>query len=162
MSVNTHHHFDHSGGLRACAAEGATIITQAQNKTYYEKVWAMAHRLDPDRLVKAPRKVAIEAVADKRVLADATRTMELYRLEGGNHADPMLIVYLPKERVLVEADVYTPAAADAPSGPVVRENVNLFENLKRLKLDVHQIVPLHGGLVTIDDLRAVIGIPSTH
>ena len=25
--VNTHHHFDHSGGLRTYVAEGATIVT---------------------------------------------------------------------------------------------------------------------------------------
>jgi hypothetical protein len=40
---------------------------------------------------------------------------------------------------------------------VARESVNLFENLERLKLDVHQIVPIHGRLVTINDLRAAIG-----
>ena len=26
--INTHHHFDHSGGMRACAATGATIIVK--------------------------------------------------------------------------------------------------------------------------------------
>jgi len=43
--INSHHHFDHSGGLRACVAEGATIITYADNKPYYEKAWAMPHTL---------------------------------------------------------------------------------------------------------------------
>jgi hypothetical protein len=59
--------------------------------------------------------------------------------------------------VLIEADVFNPAAADAPPGPVVKENVNLYDNLKRLKLDVQQITPLHGRLVTIDELRQAIG-----
>ena len=155
--VSTHHHFDHSGGLRACAAEGATIITQGPNKPYFERVWARPHTLNRDRLAKAPRKPAIEPVADKRVLADSTRTLEIYRLEGSSHADTMLIAYLPKEKVLVEADVYTPAAPNAPAGPVVKENVNLYENMQRLKLDVQQIAPLHGRLATINDLRAAIG-----
>lgn len=142
--VNTHHHFDHLGGLRACAATGATILTQAANKPYYETLWPSA-------------KKVIEPVAEKRVITDGAQTLELYHLQGSNHADTMLIGYLPKFKVLIEADVYTPAAANAPPGPVVKENVNLNDNLKRLKLDVQQITPLHGRLVTMGDLRRAIG-----
>jgi glyoxylase-like metal-dependent hydrolase (beta-lactamase superfamily II) len=155
--VNTHHHFDHLGGLRACVAEGATILTAAENKPYYEKVWAMPHTLQPDRLAKAQKKPVIEALTDKRVLTDGTQALELYRLAGTNHADTMLIGYLPKSKVLIEADVYNPAPPNAPRGPVVKENVNLVENIKRLNLDVQQIIPLHGRLVTIADLQKAIG-----
>ncbi len=155
--INSHHHFDHLGGLRACVAEGATIITQADNKPYYEKIWALPHTVSPDRLAKEPKKPVIEAVADKRVLSDGTRTLELYHLAGSNHADTMLFGYLPKEKVLIEADVYTPAPANAPPAPVSKESVNLYDNLQRLKLDVQQITPLHGRLVTISDLKKAIG-----
>jgi glyoxylase-like metal-dependent hydrolase (beta-lactamase superfamily II) len=155
--VNSHHHFDHAGGLRACVAEGATILTAAENKPYYEKLWAMPHALRPDRLAKAPKKPVIEAVAEKRVLTDGTRTLELYHLQGSNHDDAMLIGYLPKEKVLIEADVYNPAPPNAAPGPVVKESVNLYENLKRLNLDVQQIAPLHGHLVTMSDLQKAIG-----
>jgi len=154
--VNTHHHFDHSGGLRACVAEGATILTHADNKPYYEKVWAQPHTLNPDTLAKSPRKPVIEAVVDKRVLTDGKRTLELYHLEGSNHATTMLIGFLPQEKILIEADVYNPPPVGALSLGLVKEK-NLYENLKRLKLDVHQIIPLHGNLVTIDDLRKAIG-----
>jgi glyoxylase-like metal-dependent hydrolase (beta-lactamase superfamily II) len=155
--INLHHHFDHAGGLRACVAEGATILTAAENKPYYEKVWAMPHTLRPDRLAKAPKRPVIVGVADKRVLTDGTRTLELYHLQGSNHADTLLIGYLPKEKVLIEADVYNPAPPNAEPGPVVKENVNLYDNIRRLKLDVQQIAPLHGHLVTISDLQKAIG-----
>jgi len=69
----------------------------------------------------------------------------------------MLIGYLPKAKVLIEADVYNPAPLNAPAGPLVKENVNLYENIKRLNLDVQQITPLHGRLVTIADLQKAIG-----
>jgi glyoxylase-like metal-dependent hydrolase (beta-lactamase superfamily II) len=156
-AVNTHHHFDHLGGLRACVAEGATVVTGAEEKPYYEKLWAMPHTISPDRLAKAPKKAVVEAVAEKRVLTDGTQTLELYRLQGTNHADPMLIGYLPKAKVLIEADAYNPAPPNAAPGPVVKENVNLYDNIKRLNLDVQQITPLHGRLVTISDLRKAIG-----
>ena len=155
--VNTHHHFDHLGGVRACVAEGATILTATENKPYYEKLWAMPHTIEPDRLAKAPKKPVIESVADKRLLSDDTQTLELYRLQGSNHADTMLIGYLPKAKVLIEADVYNPAPPNVPPGPLVKETVNLYENLKRLNLDVQQITPLHGRLVTVADLQKAIG-----
>jgi len=70
-------------------------------------------------------------------------------------------VYLPKEKVLVEADAYPPAAPNPLGAPVV-EAVNLYDNIRRLKLDVQQIAPIHGRWVTINDLRAAIGRPSTN
>jgi glyoxylase-like metal-dependent hydrolase (beta-lactamase superfamily II) len=155
--VNTHHHFDHSGGLRAAVAEGATIITQAANKPYYERVWALPHTIAADRMAKSGRKPGIEAVAEKRVLSDGTRTLELYKLQGTEHADTMLIAYLPKEKLLVEADVFTPPAPTSPTGPANKEAANLIDNIQRLRLDVQQIAPLHGRLVTMNDLTAAAG-----
>ena len=38
--INTHHHFDHSGGMRAYAAEGITIVTHEINRPYYESMAA--------------------------------------------------------------------------------------------------------------------------
>ena len=35
--INTHHHFDHFGGVRAYVAAGATIVTNEVNVAYYQK-----------------------------------------------------------------------------------------------------------------------------
>ena len=48
--INTHVHFDHSGGLRTWVDEGATIVTHEMNKPYYEQAWAAPHTLNPDKL----------------------------------------------------------------------------------------------------------------
>src|SRR5438477_589435 len=51
--VNSHHHSDHSAGLRAFVAEGSTIITHEMNRKFYEDVVLKApHTLDPDALTK--------------------------------------------------------------------------------------------------------------
>jgi len=154
--VDTHQHFDHSGGLRGCVSEGLTVITHAENKPFFEKVWTQPHTINPDRLAQRPRKPVIEVAMDKRVLTDSAHTLELYHVEGSDHADNMLIAYLPKERILIEADEFNPPAPDAPAGPVIKENQVLYDNIQRLKLDVQQIAPIHGRLVTIDDLRKAI------
>jgi glyoxylase-like metal-dependent hydrolase (beta-lactamase superfamily II) len=155
--VDTHDHFDHAGGLRGCVSEGLTVITHAENKPYFEKVWAQPHTINPDRLAKMPRKPVIEAAMDKRLLTDSAHTLELYHLEGSDHAASMIIAYLPKERILIEADEFNPPPPNAPAGPVIKENQVLYDNIQRLKLNVQQIAPIHGRLVTIDDLRKAIG-----
>ncbi len=151
-AIATHHHFDHSGGLRACAAEGTTIMTQAENVPYFQKVLAMPHTIKPDKEAQVNKKPVLEAVGDKRVLTDGKQTLELYHLAGTDHADSMLIAYLPKAKILIEADVWNPAPANAPPGRVAKEQVNLYDQIKKLKLDVEQVAPIHGRLVTINDL----------
>ena len=54
--VNTHAHFDHSGGVRAFAAEGVTIVTQEVNKPFFEKVLTLPHQINPDSLAKSNRR----------------------------------------------------------------------------------------------------------
>ena len=158
--VNTHAHFDHAGGIRTYAAEGATILTYQMNKPYYEKTFAMPRTLAPDKLLqsnkKAPKAI-IEAVGEKRVLTDGTHTIELYHVPNA-HNEGMLIAYLPKEKIVVEADLYTPGAANAPApNPVSPYTVSLVENLERLKLDYEKILGLHGRLATKDELMKAAG-----
>ena len=160
--INTHHHFDHAGGLRDAVAEGTTILTYRDNKAYYETVLANKHTVNPDRLQKTPaaKKASVEMVADKRVLSDGTQTLELYKIQGSNHADTMLIAYLPKDKLLVEADLWNPLAqanAPAPTGVAAAEPLNLWSNIQRLKLDVAQIAPIHGRIVPFNDFRRAVG-----
>jgi glyoxylase-like metal-dependent hydrolase (beta-lactamase superfamily II) len=159
--LNTHHHFDHLGGLRYAVAEGAIIITQAGNKAFYERLLALPHTIRPDRLARSPKPAVIETIGDTRVLTDGTRRLVIHRMQGFSHCDTMLMAYLPAEKILIETDAYNPPAADAPPAPAISPLfVTLHNNIERLKLDVDQIAPLHGRLVTIRDLRAAIGKPS--
>jgi glyoxylase-like metal-dependent hydrolase (beta-lactamase superfamily II) len=143
--VNTHNHFDHSSGLRTFVAEGATIVTYQANKAYYEKILTAPHTLNPDRESEAKKKVSIETMTDKKVLTDGNRVIELYRLQGSNHNDGLIVAYLPKEKILVEADAFNPPAQPntAPPSPPSANNINLMENIERLKLDVVTIIPIH-------------------
>ncbi len=159
--IASHVHFDHSGGLRTLAAEGATIIAHELDKPYFEKAWANPHTVSPDRLAQSGKAAKFQTYSDKLVLADAARPIEIHRIAASGHADDLALVYLPKEKILVEADAYTPTAANVP--PPINPNpysVNLYDNIQRLKLDVAQIAALHGPrVVTLADLRTAIGVP---
>ena len=152
-AINSHGHFDHSGGLRAAAAEGATVVTQSGNKAYFEKAFAVKNTISPDRFAKSGKKAKFLGVKDKLRMSDGTRTIDILRITGGGHSDTFLMVYLPKEKLLIEADAYTPLAPNAPVPATPNaNNVNLIENIERQKLAVDRILPLHGRVVPLTEL----------
>lgn len=140
--VNSHHHFDHSGGIRAAIAEGLTVITHKGNAAFIEEAAKRPHTIAPDALAKNPKPLNLDPVDDVLVLKDAMRTLELYHIAGNPHSDTLLMAYLPKERVLVQADAYSPGGAYQPYA------ANLKENIEKRKLRVDRIVPLHGAIAS--------------
>ena len=156
--INSHHHFDHAGGLRSAAAEGITLVVSEPARAWFERVLANPNRISPDAFEKSGRKATIIGVDGKRVLTDGARTVEIYAIEGSVHAQGFLMVYLPKEKLLIEADEYTPGPPKAaPPAKPNANNVNLVQNIERLKLAVDRILPLHGRIVPLAELYAAIG-----
>jgi glyoxylase-like metal-dependent hydrolase (beta-lactamase superfamily II) len=156
--VNSHQHFDHAGGLGAFAADGATIITHDSNKAFLEQSLAAPRSIHPDKLAQSGKNATVEGMPDKRVLIDPTHSVELYRIQGNTHADGLIMAYLPKEKLLVEADLYTPAPPNtAPPAQPNPASVNLYDNIERLNLAVDQILPLHGRKVPLAELQQWIG-----
>ena len=160
--INTHSHVDHSSGLRAFVAEGSTILTHEVNKAYLEKVLSQPHTLVPDKQQTAKKKVLVEGMGEKKVLTDGTHTIELYHLANFGHHDGMIVAYLPKEKVLLEADGYNPQAVTAtPPNPPSVYTVSLLDNIRRLKLDVQRIVAVHypadNRVITMADLTKWVG-----
>jgi glyoxylase-like metal-dependent hydrolase (beta-lactamase superfamily II) len=165
--VNTHHHFDHSGGLRPFVAEGVTVVTHQVNRPFYEKTFAAPHTLNPDKLWQSKKKATFETMTEKKVLTDGNHVIELHHLQGSGHNEGLIVAYLPKQKILVEADAYNPppAANTPPPTPVSPYTSNLSETLTRLKLDVDTIVPIHypadGRKVTIEELMKTVGRPTS-
>ncbi|MFY9510883.1 MAG: MBL fold metallo-hydrolase [Rubrivivax sp.] len=158
--VNSHHHFDHAGGLRYAAGEGATLLTSAMAKPYLEKAFANPNGVKPDRLAQSGRSASIVGVSGKHVINDSLRTVEVHEIQGSVHAQGFLMVYLPREKALIEADAYTPAPPNTAPPPVPNGNqVNLVQNIERLNLQVERILPLHGRVVPVSELYTSIGRP---
>jgi glyoxylase-like metal-dependent hydrolase (beta-lactamase superfamily II) len=141
--VNTHAHFDHASGLAAVVADGIPIITQNDNKAFFEKALSAPRTLVGDSLSKTGKKPVIEGVAEKRELKDATRTVELYHVQGLAHTDGMLVAYLPNEKILFTADFNVPAMGQ-PASPFI---TSLVQNVDRRKLDfeMHVLVNAPNG-----------------
>jgi glyoxylase-like metal-dependent hydrolase (beta-lactamase superfamily II) len=161
--VISHHHFDHTSGLAAVVAEGITIVTPEVNKSFLERALSAPRTLAPDSLSKSGRKPMIEGFSgDKRVFQDGTRTFEVHLIKGLPHADGLVVGYLPKERLLVYADMFNLPSANTPvPDPPVVGTMVFLENLERLKLDVDRILSVHtlnpDRLTSAADIRASLG-----
>jgi len=160
--INTHAHFDHAGGLRTFVAEGIPVITQQRNAIYFAKAWQQPRTLNPDRLAKTLRRPVFEPFVDKLRVADAERPLEIHAIQGSGHNDAFAMVYLPAQKLLVEADAWTPAPPGAKPPAVVNPLwVNLYDNVQRLGLDVQRVAPLHGAAQDFATLRAAVTRKST-
>jgi glyoxylase-like metal-dependent hydrolase (beta-lactamase superfamily II) len=156
--VNTHAHFDHAGGLHTYAAQGIPVITQERNAKYYEQAWAAPRTLNPDRLAKSDRKPLFRPFTGKLVLDDPEHPLEVHEIKGSGHNDAFVMVYLPKDRLLVEADAWTPTPPGTKPPAVVNPLwLNLADNIARLRLDVQRFAPLHGAPQSVADFQRALG-----
>ena len=152
--VTSHHHWDHLGGIRTAMAEpGVTIVTYQANKAFLERVAKTPHTLVPDKQASAKNAVKIQGVGDNYKLTDGTRVIELHRMTGYEHTGDMMLVYLPKEKILGEPDAFTPGGAAGATTtalipPAVPYAKALLDNIHRLNLDIQTITPFHGGRTT--------------
>lgn len=162
--VNTHPHVDHTGGVRTFAAIGATIVTQQANVAFIEALLKTPHSIFPDTLQKTPNaKGEVEGVQESREITDGSRKLEIYHMKGNLHSSAMLMTYLPKEKILTEGDPWTPGmvAVKPTDKPYQRccDAQNIYDNVKRLNLDVKIIAPIHGRVDTWENLLAYLGMP---
>ncbi len=150
--VLTHHHSDHAGGFREYVAEGATIVTTAGNKSFLEKAAGTESTLLP----KVKGKIVIETINNKkRVFQDDKHVVELYDFGPNPHAKEIIVAYLPKEKILFQADLFNPAAnGSIPIAPDV--TISFFERLEKLGLNVEKIYGVHGRVTTPQELKTSV------
>lgn len=184
--INTHHHFDHAGGLRTYLSQGTTIVTHETNKQYYIDILfdPGPRTLQPDRMSKfnpmywiSRRPPPIETVegevrgTGKYVVTDGEQILEVLRVEDmayelgdpslrqGEHSEDMLMAYLPKERILFNADLYSPPTPERPAPATPTPGMRtLYENIRKYRIDPQRHAPAHGRVGSNDEfVRLVTG-----
>ena len=137
-------------------------MTPEVNRAFLMNALSAPRTLAPDSQSKSGKKPVVEGFkGDKRVFQDATRTFELHVIQGLPHADGNVVGYLPKEKILVYADMFNlPTDVPVPDPPVVGTGV-FADNLDRLKLDVERIMSVHSlnpdRLTSVADIKASLG-----
>jgi glyoxylase-like metal-dependent hydrolase (beta-lactamase superfamily II) len=105
--VLTHHHMDHTGGMRTFAAEGATVIVPTPDKAYFENAIKASHAAFPDAQQRAQKPANVQEVRDTLSLKDDAAEINLYNIPNP-HVEGMLLVHVVKDNVVWVTDILSP------------------------------------------------------
>jgi glyoxylase-like metal-dependent hydrolase (beta-lactamase superfamily II) len=148
--IVSHHHFDHTGGLRAAVAEGLTIVTARGNETLLREVASRPARLFPDALGRAPRPVRIRTVDDHLKMRDAALEIDVYRVIANSHMADALMVHVPRERLLVQGDLFD------INWEAYWWGSSYLDNVRYRGIEVERDVPVHGRVLPFAEVQQQI------
>ncbi|MEQ1948971.1 MAG: MBL fold metallo-hydrolase [Bryobacteraceae bacterium] len=148
--IISHHHFDHTGGLRTMVAEGFTIISHKGNQQYFRELVSRKATLNPDQLAKNPKPLKFRGVEDHAVIKDSAMEVELFRVKDNEHSTYNLVAWVPKYKLLSQSDLFDFFWHRHLWGD------NYIKNLENLKLRFEKDIPVHGKILTYDEEVAVI------
>ena len=154
--VLTHHHMDHAGGIRAYADAGATIVTGKGTAAHFRRVLAAPFTRNPLLSPSDLRQAPIVEVADKHVLTDGQRRVELYVLDPNPHSEGLLIGYIPDAQLGFVTDIWSPGAAPLPErlNPALAA---LVAGVKKAGIAPARFAGGHGGVGDYAPLAALEG-----
>jgi metallo-beta-lactamase superfamily protein len=149
--VLTHHHMDHTGGMRTYVADGASVIMPSPDKTYFEKDIKAPRTIAPDDLQKKPRTPEIVEVKDEMTIKDDTTQIHLYFITNP-HVVGMLIgnVITGNSNIVYVTDLISPRGAIERS----EATASVGALLRKYNINGALIAGGHGTTVKQADLTA--------
>jgi hypothetical protein len=148
--------------LRAYNHIGATVITQWKNYDFLNRdvINYVPRTLRPDMVsLWPPTELAegyyFETVRENYTLTDGSRTMHIHYVNPLDHVEGMLVAYLPKERLLLQADLVD--TIDPLPAQLSADQRSFVNAVRKLKLDVGDLVPMHGRPIPWAKVAAMTG-----
>jgi glyoxylase-like metal-dependent hydrolase (beta-lactamase superfamily II) len=148
--IVSHHHFDHTGGLRTAVAEGLTVISLKGNEGIFKEVTSRKATLRPDLLARSGKTLKFRGMDDALVLKDNSMEVDVYHVIGDMHAPLLLMAYVPRDRILVQGDLIDVGWTQDPWAEIYANN------LKMRNIDFAKDVPVHGKIATHAEELAIL------
>ena len=148
--IVSHHHFDHTSGLREAVAEGLTVISRRDNGVIFREMTSRPAPHFPDDLAKSGKTLNFIPVDDHLRLADATMTMDIYHVIANNHMADAVFAYIPEHKMMIEGDIATAAEDLQWWGD------SWLDNIAYRKIDVERNVPVHMTPMTRDEVIKMV------
>jgi cyclase len=155
--LNTHFHFDHTGGNEAFGGEGALIVAHdnVRRRMSSDQLIALGTSLNPQ---KASPKVALPVVTVQGDISFHINGDELHAFHVPRaHTDGDLIVHFRKSDVVHMGDVFFNGNypfIDGGSGGTAAGVIAAHDRVLALASDSTRIIPGHGKLASRADLQA--------
>jgi glyoxylase-like metal-dependent hydrolase (beta-lactamase superfamily II) len=150
----THHHDDHTGGLRAFVAEGAKVVVHESTAAYFREIFRSSSNIVKDPLALKPSAITVLPVAEGQplTLADATNPVTAYNLPTV-HAQDALLFYVSSGKVAFSSDLYNPGSGGSGIGNGPKE---LYKAITEThKLDVATVAGGHGATAPFSELQSL-------
>jgi hypothetical protein len=144
--IVSHHHFDHTGGLRQAIASGLTIIAHKGTEALFREIAARKSTVDPDSIGSTTRPLKFRAVDDRLQLKDASMTVDVYHTVSNSHMAEGVFAHVPQERLLVQGDFFD------VSWEIYWWQDTYMDNVRYRNLQVERDVPIHGRVLPLQDV----------
>ena len=148
--IVSHHHFDHTAGLRQAVAEGLTVISRRDNGVIFREMTSRPTPNFPDALGRNPKPLRFVAVDDHLQLKDATMAVDIYHVIANNHMADAVFAYIPEHKAMIEGDIATAAEDLQWWGD------SWLDNISHRKIDVQVNVPVHMDVMTREQVIKMV------
>jgi hypothetical protein len=145
--IVSHHHFDHTGGLRQAIASGLTIIAHKGNEALFREIAARKSTIDADAMGSAPRQLKFRAVEDRLQLKDASMTLDIYHTVSNSHMAEGVFAHVPQDRLLIQGDFYD------VGWEIYWWQDTYMDNVQYRNLQVDRDVPVHGRISSLQEVN---------
>jgi len=141
--VLSHHHMDHAGGLRAYAAQGATLLVAKGSAEHFKKALSSPFTRNPYLTSKDLSATSIVEVDGRQVLTDGTREVTIQAIENP-HATSMLVGYIADANLGWVTDLWSPGRDPLPE-KLNPNQAALVAGLKKAGLNPAKFAAGHGS-----------------
>jgi len=150
----THYHDDHAGRLDHYINNGIPVLTTEGNIDYIRHFTNAEHAVISSGMEK--NSAIVESFIKKKTLKDDSLHVELMDFGPNSHANELVVLYFPKERILYQSDMLISNDQGGIVKPLIPINLELYKKIKEHKLQVDTIYGFHLKPVSFKEFEKAV------